>query len=226
LIEGADIWLKPVVVTPPDVPTGELLARFRADAITGVATDSPVTTWPSIVGSHVMAATGGPLLKTDGTKKWVETDGVNDHLSDDTLDRTQPACMVVVAKLVVNGTGKYIVSGTSAAFHSLGTDASGDANFQTYAGTALAATVVSDANWHVFIASVNGASSELMIDGVVARTGNAGALQADGFRIGSSPGLGTFSAVGVAEAIVYDRLLTTEEKASVSATLAAYHGIG
>jgi hypothetical protein len=225
LIEGADVWLKPTSTPAPDVPADDLLARFRADAITGVAVNSPVVAWPSTFGSHTLTGVGGPLLRSDASRKWVETDGVDDHLSDATLARTQPSSMVVVGRFVTMGTGRYLISGTSSNFHSIGTDASGDPNFTHYAGTALNALTLADTAWHVFIVSTNGASSELMVDGAVARAGAAGALNADGFRIAASPGLGTFSAVAVAEALVYDRLLTTAEKADITAKLTAYHGL-
>jgi hypothetical protein len=94
------------------------------------------------------------------------------------------------------------------------------------AGTALSGGAP-DTNRHVFIATFDGATSELMIDGSVALSGNAGANSMAGFTLGSSRSSGGASLLSgrVAEVLVYPRKLSASEKTAITAYGQAKHGV-
>lgn len=221
---GVDVLVKPIALDPATVPTSGMLARFYAQGL-NLGDGATVTSWPAATGSYTLTASGAPVHKNVGGISFVETDGVDDRLDDTTLDRNQPNSIVVVGRFLAPAGGQTLV-GTTTGGTSLQSIGLGTGNKrQAFAGSTVLGATTENGAWHVYIASYNGASSELMVDGAVDVSGNFGSNNADGLRIGANSGATSFFRVAVAEVIPYNRVLTTQEKADVTANLRAFYGL-
>jgi hypothetical protein len=92
-----------------------------------------------------------------------------------------------------------------------------------------AASVISggaaDANWHIWSALFNGASSEFWIDGVSVTTGNAGVNVIDGFTAGAFHTGGNGWVGDIGEMIVYDPAPADDDRQRVQQYLSTRWGV-
>jgi hypothetical protein len=80
--------------------------------------------------------------------------------------------------------------------------------------------------WHSWIGVFNGATSSIQRDGSTPVTGNAGASNGGGFNLGSAgAGLGNFANCDIAEAGVYNRVLSAPEIGSLYSYLKGKYGL-
>lgn len=176
-------------------------------------------------GRHATQANAAkqPVLRQAGSVVWLDFDGVDDFLKTAAFTVNQPDTLAAAALFedaaandgnVLDGAiGRQIVGAWTGN------------NYRFYAGTQVNAGT-RDAQAHVLVATMNGATSELMIDGTP-YAGNAGAgVLSGGLYIGcaNSETLslldGRFFGGGV-----IGRVLTASEKAGLRAHLAAKAGI-
>lgn len=222
-IAGTDLLVKPVR-TPVLVPATGLQARFVAEEA-GFTNNATVTSWPALTGSYTLAATGGPVYKFQNGRGFIETDGVDDYLQDATLDRTQPNTLVIVGRYVATATNKYLFGTVTGNPNQQSLAIDGTGLRQLYAGSGSTLRgAAENTSWHVYIATFNGLTSELMINGAVDASGDAKANAADGLRLAASPLLDSFANLQIAEVMSYTRVLTSGEKTSLSTSLQTQYG--
>ena len=83
----------------------------------------------------------------------------------------------------------------------------------------------SDANWNLWTALINGASSELWFSGISAVTGNAGAMNPDGLSLGAAYNGATQWVGDISEVLIYDPNLSTADMNQVGQYLATKYGL-
>lgn len=166
------------------------IAGASADwAADNLAAAGSLSKWYDLVSLAPMAAPSGREPSVVGTtSKAVRFDGVNDWM-DATLGITQPVTIALVARhaTVSAGVANFLISrGASSTTFNLATDAANTkwqwlGNGATLAGPAK----TPDTAFHVFVITLNGATSAINIDGAEV-TGNAGLDGTATFRIGAS----------------------------------------
>jgi len=212
---------------------------YDADQITGLSDSDPVATWPD-AGPHGDDVTQGtaakrPLYKTGilNGKPVVRFDGNDDYLQGAFTNAgatTQPLTIFAVAQLnaaLVNDDNAYVIcdgvnSGTRSQLYK--TEAPDPDAWALYSGAVLT-DGAADADWNIWAALFNGASSELWIDGVSVASGDAGAQAMSGLTIGTSYACsGVYWSGDIAEIIVYDANLSDIDKNEVGNYLATKYG--
>jgi hypothetical protein len=91
--------------------------------------------------------------------------------------------------------------------------------------TQLIGINASDANWHLWTAVFNGASSQFWLDGISQKTGNAGAAGIDGLTLGATYGSIAIWTGDIAMYLLYPSNLSTADKNQVAQYLATYFGL-
>jgi len=229
-LDGVDLLLKPttgaVVEPPPAVPTSGLVARWTSHEATGPV-DGAVTAWPAAHGSVPLTLNGGPTLRNADGRRYVELDGVDDYLSAAFGSSiAQPSTTMIVGRYAGSNFNTQILwGGTTGATVGQTIGTASDGRRQIYAGTGRVSTTTADGGWHLHHASFNGTTSDYSLDGASIAAGAAGANALDGVRIGANSAITSFFKLHIAEVLVWNRLLTAQEKSDVSSALIAYYGI-
>jgi len=222
-IAGTDLLVKPVRTAVPVPPSG-LTARFVAEEA-GFVNGATVTSWGALTGNYSLTAGGAPVYTFANGKGYVETDGVDDYLQDATLDRTQPNTLVMVARYKTVANGKYLFATVTGNPNQQSVAIGGTGLRQMYAGSGAAVFgTTENTAWHVYIATFNGTTSELMVNGTVDASGDAKTNPADGLRLAASPALDNFGSLQISEVLAYNRVLTSAEKTSLTTTLRSQYG--
>lgn len=168
------------------------VASFDMTKQGGTDTSSIATlTDQSPNANNATQATGSkqPVVATVSGMKVARFDAVDDVVTTAAFspNPSQPNTMVVLAKYGNGPSGtSAMVSGRTSGNQQAITSAGNVWNMG--AGAPLDSATADDANWHVFVATYNGASSELFLDGVSIATGDAGTHTPDGLNIGANVG--------------------------------------
>jgi hypothetical protein len=214
----------------PTSVTG-LAAWFKADAGTSTTTDGvAVSQWnDQSSGAHNLTqATGAnqPLYKAaiQNGLPGVLFDGSNDSLDSAGVAVSQPNTTFVAMKAVAVGTnGPNIVNGITT--RQVIEVIFGTTNFGFYAGTSDISGGAADTSAHSFSAVFNGVSSQLWKDGTSIATGNPGANNLSGLRLGSFNNTATGGYNGyLFEVLLYSGALSTTDRQSVEGYLRSRWG--
>jgi len=189
-------------------PPAGTFAWFKADAITGLSNNDPVSTWEDSEGSNDATNTGSarPIYKTNvqNSLPGVEFDGSNDYLASSAFGaaETQPNTVHFVAKVASTSGSQYILDGGSSGRHMVYFD-SGLGAIKAYAGSFMNGTgsSYSDTSAHQITVVFDGASSAIYIDGSAQGTGDVGAGSMSLVTLGATGDLGGFGAVTLFEVL-------------------------
>lgn len=195
-----------------------------------VADADPVGAWDdkSGLGINALQATAGlrPLYKTgiQNGRPAIRFDGTDDFLATAAFsaDLVQPHTTFLVFKFTSTAT-RFMTDGIAAAKRGAGLYRNG-ANFDWFAGldTNLGAA---DTSWHVAYFVSNGASSIYRFDAGVEGTIDPGTNLLSGLTLGASYD-GSLPVEGdMGELIIYNRVLSTNERIAVERYLGQKWGI-
>lgn len=156
-------------------------------AAESVPVGTEVKTWESSVSTHKFLYTGGntqrPMTKFDGTRRYLEFDGVNDRLDMDHITN-KPYLLWVVASYP--GTGGYpISSGGIGQLFLMGRYSDGS-RFSFSDDTNVVPAEAGDNNWHVHIIQSNGTNSSYKIDNNAKATGTLSTTSLSHTRLGAT----------------------------------------
>lgn len=221
---GANASTLPQIVT--DLVVAGATRRFVAKSV-NQAIGTTVPSWSDIAGSGtaiVPVSSTAPTLSTVGGIRSVLFNGTSDGLQQ-SVSMNQGHSLVLVANIVTpNTTGTTTLSGS---YVTAGVDA---ARIQTSltamyanAGTAMTIAGQNVTGWRVIVASFNGASTVVNINGTE-YTGNAGTLPRAVFTLGFERG-SLFANVAVAEAALYPTALGSSDRAALVNQLRSIYAI-
>lgn len=209
------------------IPTSGLHMRLRADEITGLSNGDPVATWPDISGNGRDATQA-----TSGKRPTWQSAGVNGRpavrftlassqymATASWTELAQPNTVVVVASISASS---YICDGIADGYRHAIFAISG---MSIFAGSSVSGSVSMPAAASVWTGVYNGASSLLRRNGTTVASGNAGTNGLTGLTIGSRFNGAQNSNDYICEVLVYDRLLTSDERALVEGLLIADWGL-
>lgn len=209
---------------PSDV--SNLVGWWKADSL-ALANGASVPTWTdnSATGASLTQATGAtqptyqtnvlngfPVLRFNGSQ----------YLENATFSFVQPTTMFVVSKYTTAGTSPTLIGAASANQNAIFYDASNFTN--AYAGISLTGNTSVLGSFIITTAQFNTASSLLHVNGTQQASGNAGSSNMTSLRVGNNSSGNTI--IGdVAELVIYNRVLTTAERASIDTYLSNKYGI-
>ncbi|MEJ1087067.1 hypothetical protein WDU99_01905 [Microbacterium sp. Mu-80] len=193
------------VPSPPVVPEPNALAhQWIADGLA----DGPLTSWANATGGTALAqssSTARPSVITDGGKKWVRFDGINDFLQATGIGLTQPATILMrvrlrdhqsqtVGLIAPDGAGFTVLADSNGVV-----TANGGTNLATPAGQLVNATDT------VVAVRFNNTASRVSVGTNAAVSGTVGELGLNSLRVGYafSGGAGRYAAIDVAELRIY-----------------------
>lgn len=164
---------------------------------------------------------GRSVWRFDGSNDWMQS-GIFTVI-------TQPYTMIVVAQLdssVVNDNSYRYITDNSVRMVIGQTPTGAPDLWFLNAGTELNASVVSNANWNIWSALCNGASSQFWLNGTSIASGNAGTGTPNGITIGARYSKDSaFWKGNIAEIIIYGSNLSTADKNQLGQYLSSKYGI-
>jgi hypothetical protein len=222
LAKSTGIWLPASEAAPAGpafVPTdlATLEHWYDADQIEGLNDADPVATWPDLVGTADATqgtATNRPLYRANGLNgASVDFDGSDNFMNAAGVSVSQPDTIFVVVSVddpFITGRTTFDGATSRQALYWA-------TNWFMYAGSAEVDSgdaVTTGA--HYLVATFNGASSSLRLDGAEIATGNPGAAALTSMNIGTFNGSGQFfpghiKQIGIcSEAVAGDDLTSLE----------------
>lgn len=202
------------------IPIG--VADYDADTLAALADAAAVASLAASVGSDTLVQVTGasqPTKRTVSGLPVVRFDGVDDRLQITTGTHVQPMTTVLVAKLnATTGTPVLVDGGNTNFTHDVGSTT----DFIMYAGTSLSSGVALDTAWHIIVATFDGASSNIRIDGGAGVTGAAGASGRTGLTIGSAFSGTLPASMDFRRLVTYDRALSVAELNVLGPALVAH----
>lgn len=224
---NGDLLAAPVNSTPvdigPAIPTSGLVAHHRAVDMP-LADGAAATAWKNRVsgGAALSVTSGSPTFRSVDGHQYITFDGVDDAMSETGILLAQPSTLIVVGRYRNTTSGQYLIGPTQSGGNR-NTLANNGGKYNLYAGNpSLTSTVSVDTVWHLFRAQFNGTSSINAVDTTVT-AGQGGPESRRGIRIGQNEQATAFSAVDIAEVIIYNRVLTSDEVAAISAAMTGYY---
>lgn len=214
--------------SPPDVDSLKLWYDATDDS-TITESSGAVSAWADKSGnSHDLTQGVGSRQPTTGSRT-INSLNVIDFDGGDVMANTygstlsQPVTGFIVGAFDVTG-GQYffdgIVSGNRFALFS-----SAGSVLSLFAGGSQFGTSTIDINNHIYGYTINGASSEILIDSTVVDTGNPGAGTMTGVTIGARYDNSSYLDGGIGEFIMYEKVLNTTEVTFVEQYLSDKWGI-
>lgn len=220
----SDLTINGELATVPtnDYGVADARARWRADTLAAHYTDgASVTHWQ---GTDKLT----PWISSDNaTKPTLQTNEINGHpvvrfaghpgMWRDLQENHEPLfteSTIVGVVRFTNATGTQVFldgySGRNSVYLSAG-------KYATYAGSTSVSTTNADLLPHVITATFPAVRSgaQIYLDGTLIRTGSVGAEIMSNFMIGSEGAGGNAANIDVAEVWVFDRELTTNERAAL-----------
>lgn len=178
----------------PNALANTKIAWFAADAIPGEDGEA-VTSWDNQWASSDGTAGGSPTLRLLNGRKYVQFDGIDDHIdATHSPGVNQPFVMAFVAKVPGNGPVISGPSGQTTAADILTTGG----NWEVEPGSGL--TRPNSGQWQTVIAQyVTGGNDTLRVDGIANSSVNVNVIKVATYtRIGGEDG-GTHNAMSMAE---------------------------
>lgn len=206
-----------------------LKAWYKADALV-LNDNDPVASWTDSSGSgnHATEATNKPLYKTGivNSLPVVRFDGIDDRLrSGFVLADPHTVFTVGVWRNAYSASDRVMldgVNGWDGAFYR-----QSSTTVHLYVGAVDAGLIVTTTpqSWHYYTAIFNGASSSLRVDGGTPGTGNPGTASPGGIHMARQGGGTEYSAVDVAEILIYNSALGATDRSNVESYLAAKYAL-
>jgi len=204
------------------IPNDMVLWLDGTQGITPDGTGLKCASWTSLVGGHVLSQpTAGlqPTLTTMNGLQCIQTDGVDDYLSNTTLNLPQPCTWFLVMKpnaIPSGGINAYLLDGKpgSPTGRQIMMFLGGPPLRYTFSATVqmTVASPTPDTNRHLLTGIYNGGSSVGYLDGIQVASGTCGSETQDGLTIGlrGQSGGSPFSGI-FGEIIAYSRQMSTSE---------------
>jgi hypothetical protein len=217
-------------------PTG-LPPKPKAGPEPRIVDGAPVAGWQDLSGF------GGNFASTYGSPPTYVAAGVNGkpivrftgealHVLDVTsFTMNQPFTAVVVAKKPNVATGGFLLDQANGdGVHSLALQVQATNGFLSISGNGsvvaqLIDTVNHQGAYHIFISYSNVASSFLFVDGTQTATGGITGNGLSSLRMQCNAAGNGLSEIDMAEAMIYDHVLTTTERQNLEASLKAKYGL-
>lgn len=210
----------------PDQTSG-LKGWWKADSLS-LTDGASVTSWTDSSGGGLTVSQGTsgnqPIYKTNilNGLPIVRFDGTNDYLSSGSdISQSQPFTIFGVGKPGTSGTGAFqdIIGGSGNVSFGF-KENSGNYNFLMWAGAALTDSVNYSGTFTLISGIFNGGSSLGYVNGVQKVSGDPGASSIGTLGVGGDGlGSGGFFNGDIAEAIIYNRALTSTERLTVESYL-------
>jgi len=178
-------------------------------------------------GNHATqsTSTARPTLQTSGGLYYLDFDGVDDSLrAIFSADQAQPNTISAAFKFDVASRFEFMVDGYSARRHTLYKSST---NLGLFAGAAIFDSSAIGTVERVAFGYLNGASSDLRVDGLSVATGNTASQLWGGVTLGanSSPTAASQADCRIYGFVGVNRTLTAGEIDDVEAYLAAKSGV-
>jgi len=218
----------------PTITSATVLARYKADALTGFSDGDQIATWPKVTGfgsssvSLVESFAGsGPVYKTGilNGKAVARYDSASFHrlVGDGSFNTAAPAMVLVCFKPSNTSVNQLFDTypGTSGHGRCAG-GINGSGNWAVYAGASdVESGVTPTTGAHVLAFMINGASSYVSVDGVKSSVGNAGSGGLDVFSMGAVSALNG----DVAEYVCVAGNISDSDRRLIEAYLGAEYGV-
>lgn len=192
----------------------------------GASDGSTLQTWPDEVAS--LDATNAASIRWPTYRASVaalNNRPALEFITDDTLATAsftslgQPNTVAVIAKAASTSGSPDIVDGSASARHQIGVRSG---SWEAFAGSVLSGGTA-DTSGHLFIATYNGGSSSLQVDGSTS-SGAAGAQAIDRIALGGDIAGTEFFNGHIGFYGLIHRALTTQEKADMRAFAQSFYG--
>lgn len=219
--------------SPSDI--AGLQVWLKADAITGLSDNDPVTTWEdsSSANHDATQATGGnkPTYQTNELNSLpvVRFDGTDDYLRTGSFTLALPTTVFVVSKVIAETSIATQFDGLSNQdTMEMRSKSSPDGTYEIYANGFLSTNVPGNVGtYKIYSIRFNGASSAVYVNASLHATGTVGASSPNGITLGcygnASPD--RFSQMDMAEFIVYDSALADADRQDVESYLNAKYAV-
>jgi len=187
---------------------GDLHARYDATKLLLNDGDT-VSTWSDQTGNgHDLTAGEAPTFKTSiiNGNPVVRFDGIDEYLSTSFGTLPQPNHIFMVIKKQTNGSDtslRFIAYGLSSGNRHAPYVNGGTWRFTAEVGTAIVSGVGIDTNPHINATLGNGTSSTLRLDGSQIASGDAGADDLTGLKVGTRNSEIQFGDFDIGEILVY-----------------------
>lgn len=165
--------------------------------------------WVDYVAGKNLAGTNRPTVRTDADGKYLEFDGTNDTILNNTLTVGDAITVAFVAR--ARSIAGSAITGSSAL-----------ANPQT-TYTQMNAAIVNTtmlSTWRCVIVSGDGTNVTCTVDGATTSAAGTSVFGAN-LRVAANGTPANFCPLDIREIVTYNRLLTTDEKAAVRASMKA-----
>ncbi len=200
-----------------------------ADLELSLADGNPVALWPDQSGSgnDLVQGVGAnqPLFRTGiiNGLPVVRGDGINDNIRIVNAAMTQPRHAFLVAVYNVFGASDRLFDGSAlfaGSFFGLLPNL-----MRLNAGASITTGGETPLTFDIYGVLINGAASEIRINGAVEAAGNAGATNPGGLTLFADGALGNLANADIAEFISYNAVLTAAQVAQVETYLSNKYAI-
>ncbi|MGB7239930.1 MAG: hypothetical protein WBD41_28590 [Rhodococcus sp. (in: high G+C Gram-positive bacteria)] len=184
--------------------------RYTPNGILG-AVGAIVTSWADDIGSRALAGANGPIVRAlaDG-RKYLEFDGVNDTIKNDTMPAGDVGTVIMIARNRATDTGTTIMaSGTGVSINRAGTSGT-----MLNPGTGVVNATKLDNQWRFVAAPATAAAASLTIDGVKA-TATPSGIWGTNLRIGANGSPNFWSQLDIVEMVTYPTALSDADLATI-----------
>jgi len=215
------IWLRPDFGITKDGSNNVSQWNFKNGTFRGASNVAQATgaNQPLWVATHA-SYNGRPVLGFSSANDYMDSATFSSVLA-------QPSTFFVVGNFgtLVGGMGQAFFDATASGNRNLIflRDVTPNTN-AIFAGTIVAGSNA-NANVHIFDTAINGASSNLFIDGTSDISGNANTQGLSSLRIGANITPGFFLTGNIAEIIIYSALLNAAERTKVGQYLSKRYAI-
>lgn len=237
-IGSTQVWPATTPVTPPATDTiasvAGLAARWRADAITGLANGALVTMWPDMTTNAYTATATSPRQPTwiaagIGGKPVVRFDGSRNLLSNAPAGGSQQTIIAVMSAPTTDRISTIRAGSGPGALH-WRVDGNALQMLNQWTGNIgySSPTAIVAASLRVVVATYNAATGAYAyyVNGTAWGGGtSAQTLTARTTIIGSDHGPGDFFIGDIAELLVFSSVLSATDRATVTSALGSRYGI-
>lgn len=193
--------------SPAKVSTWADKSGNSRNVVQSTSANQPTTGADTRNGRNVLTYSGGQLLASVAFTK------------------AQPITIAIVGAATSFPISNTQIVGNDAITPNIFASPTSGRVWRSYAGIELVSATPTDTNWHYFTATYNGASSVLRLDGTQIASGNTGTNGYSNKRllIGADNSTAYWSGY-VAEVVVYDFILTTDQRTILESYLATKWG--
>lgn len=200
--------------------------RYYSAAAASANPGETVAALDAHAGSAVAlnAVGGSPTFQQDGLVSYLSFDGVNDRM-DAVYSRNQPLTVLTVGRFPTLPALNTSVTNLFTTPSGRGIQVLGSAVTAQFPTLKNAPTLsVTAGQWFIAALAVNGATSEVAVDALY-EVGNVGTGAAGGITVGRNAGGSGFTAMDIAEIIVWPAFLNHAQRTAERNAIKAFYGI-